>query len=76
MMLEEGEIITLEGTEFVVVNIIKTKSKTYAVLVTNYEPIQMKIVSVTTFNGSHLIVELSDKKEIDLVLKKVSETEV
>lgn len=72
MMLEEGEIITLDtnGKEYIVLKQIINNDINYYYLMTTKKPVEVAIVKLLlTQNGVPVITTVTDKQELDVVLK-------
>ena len=77
MMLEEGEIITLDsnGKDYIVVKSIIYNNINYYYLMTTKKPIEVAIVKLAqTQNGTPVIVTVTDKQEIDIIMKLTANT--
>lgn len=72
MMLEEGEIITLDsnGKDYIVLKHIVYNNINYYYLMTSQKPTEVAIVKLAqTQNGTSVIVTVTDKQEIDVIMK-------
>lgn len=72
MVLEEGEILTLNQQEYIVIDVVNYLNQQYAYLISNFKPLDVIIAKVTIDNDNLSLEEVEDKKIIEEILKIVS----
>ena len=74
-MTEEGQILTLDKKDYIIVHRINIDGKYYDYLVSDFEPIETMIVREFKINNNVVIKTVDDENELVAVLKKVASFE-
>lgn len=72
MFIEEGEIITLNNKEYIVVHIINYNDENYAYLISNFKPVDIIVTKVISINKNSILEEVTDKNILNEILEIVS----
>lgn len=72
MNLEAGDVITLEDNkDFIVVSIEKEKDNIYFVLMSNFKPLEIRIVEEIKENGETFVQNIVDQDLKEKLLSKL-----